>query len=229
LIRWLTGIAAIAAIAAVLAIVALAWLPGAPEEAKPPSTPISSASEGPPPAVEPGKENGPLSVAELRWCMTEQIRLEAIRPRLETRPAADRYNELGEDFNSRCAGRNSSDGARDEVISEIAASREAIEAAAIEDVRQLNDAVPLSANEAQELLSMLGYDPGAVDGEYRAQTKAAIEAFQRRNGIPVDGLLSRELLDQLGSALARYRIRSERCRVRSLRGTNEGQRADFRC
>lgn len=224
LIKWLIGLAAIAAIAA------LAWLPGALKDETPPSTRIPSASEGLVPAVEPDmRENGPLSVAELRWCMREEVRLEAIRPRLATRPAADRYNQLAADFNSRCGGRSASDEKRDEVTTDIAASRQSIVAAAIEDSQRLNDAVPVSTNRAQELLSMLGYDPGVVNGVYGAQTKAAIEAFQRQMESPVDGLLSRELLDQLGRALARNRIRIERCRVRSLRDTSEQQRSDFRC
>ena len=87
----------------------------------------------------------------------------------------------------------------------------------------------MSILRVQELLSMLGYDSGLVDGAYAAPTKAAIEAFQGREGIPVDGLLSRELLDQLDRALARYRIRIERCRTRRLRDASEQQRADFRC
>jgi murein L,D-transpeptidase YcbB/YkuD len=153
--------------------------------------------------------------------------LEAIQPRLETRPAADRYNELAEDFNRRCGGRSASNERQEEVAAAIAASRESIEAAAIEEVRTLNDAVPFSTTEAQELLSMLGYDPGVVDGVFSEQTRAAIKAFQKRNGGPMDGLLSRELFDQLGRALARYRIQSERCRVRS--SESQQQRADFRC
>jgi len=175
------------------------------------------------------RENGPLSVAELRWCMTDELRLDTIRPRLATRPAADRYNQFAAAFNNRCGGRSSRNEARDEVTTAIAASRQQIVAAAIEDVRRLNDAVPLSTNEAQELLSTLGYDPGAVNGVYGAQTKAAIESFQRRNEIPADGLLSRELFDQMARALARSRVRSERCRIRGSRDTSEAQATGFRC
>lgn len=217
--KWILGVAGVAA---------LAWLPGALKDVDTPPRP--SAPEGLPPAVEPSsRENGPLSVAELRWCMTEEVRLGAIRPRLATRPAADRFNQLAADFNSRCSGRNSSDADRDRVTTDIAASRQSIVAAAIEDSQRLNDAVPLSTNQAQKLLSMLGYDPGVVNGVYGAETKAAIEAFQRQKGIPVDGLLSQELFDQMARALARNLIRSERCRIRSLRDTSEQQRADSRC
>lgn len=115
------------------------------------------------------------------------------------------------------------------MTTDIAASRPSITAAAIEEVQRLNDAVPLSTDRAQELLELLGYDPGVVNGVYGAQTKAAIFAFQRRNGIPADGLLSRELFDQMARVLARNRIRSERCRIRSSSDTSERERADFRC
>ena len=217
-------------LAAVVAIAALAWIWGAQKDETPASTLTPSAPEGLPPALEPDRgENGQLSVAELRWCMTEGVRLDTIRPRLATRPAADRYNELAAAFNSRCGGRRSSNEARDEVAADIDASRQSIVDAAIEDVQRLNDAVPLSTNQAQELLSTLGYDPGVANGEYGAQTKAAIESFQRQNGIPADGLLSRELFDQMARALARSRMRSERCRMRSLRDTSEEQGAGFRC
>lgn len=219
----------LAVIVALVALAALVWLPRAPKDEAPPSTRIPPASEELPPAVEPNKtENGPLSVAELRWCMTEEVRLDEIRPRLATRPAADRYNQLAADFNGHCGGRGASNEERDAVTAAIAASRQSIVADAVEDARQLNEAVPFPTNRAQELLSMLGYDPG-VNGVYGALTKEAIQSFQRQNGIPVDGLLSRELLDQLGRALARNRMRSEGCRFRSSRDAGEQQRGDFRC
>ena len=230
-----SGLAAIVTIAAVVALAALAWLPGAPKHETPlsariPATGSPPAPEGLPPPVEPSvSENDLLSVAELRWCLTEAVRLETIQPRLATRPAADRYNDLAADFNHRCGGRSSSNEVRDEVAPDVAASRESIVAAAIEDVQRLNDAVPLSTDRAQELLSTLGYEPGVVNGVYGAQTKEAISAFQRRNGIPADGLLSRELFDQLARALGRQRILMERCRIRSLRDANGQQGTGFRC
>ena len=50
---------------------------------------------------------------------------------------------------------------------------------------------------AQALLSELGYDPGSVDGRMGPKTAAAIEAFQKQEGISVDGRLSAGLLAQL--------------------------------
>jgi peptidoglycan hydrolase-like protein with peptidoglycan-binding domain len=44
---------------------------------------------------------------------------------------------------------------------------------------------------AEEHLQAFGFDPGAVDGLFTAQTQAAVRAFQSRYGLPVSGLLDR--------------------------------------
>jgi peptidoglycan hydrolase-like protein with peptidoglycan-binding domain len=38
---------------------------------------------------------------------------------------------------------------------------------------------------AEEHLQAFGYNPGAVDGLFTAQTQAAVRAFQARYGLPV--------------------------------------------
>ena len=42
---------------------------------------------------------------------------------------------------------------------------------------------------AEAHLQDFGFDPGPVDGIYTAQTKAAVQAYQARYGLPVSGLL----------------------------------------
>jgi len=49
----------------------------------------------------------------------------------------------------------------------------------------------------QEGLTSLGYDPGPTDGKPGPATKAAIEAYQRDHQLPVNGLVSRELAEQI--------------------------------
>ncbi len=49
----------------------------------------------------------------------------------------------------------------------------------------------------QKHLRDLGYNPGPADGIYGSKTKAAIEAFQRKSNLPVDGQPSQALLDHL--------------------------------
>ena len=52
----------------------------------------------------------------------------------------------------------------------------------------------------QRRLGQLGYYHGVVDGVIGPQTRGAIAAFESRNGLTVDGTISRPLLDTLGLA-----------------------------
>jgi hypothetical protein len=52
----------------------------------------------------------------------------------------------------------------------------------------------------QRRLGQLGYYHGVVDGVIGPQTRSAIAAFESRNGMAVDGTISRPLLDTLGVA-----------------------------
>lgn len=49
----------------------------------------------------------------------------------------------------------------------------------------------------QEQLKRRGFDPGAADGHVGARTRKAIRDFQRASKLPVDGRLSRALLEAL--------------------------------
>jgi peptidoglycan hydrolase-like protein with peptidoglycan-binding domain len=42
---------------------------------------------------------------------------------------------------------------------------------------------------AETHLQVFGFDPGPVDGVFTAQTKAAVQGYQARYGLPVTGLL----------------------------------------
>ncbi len=52
----------------------------------------------------------------------------------------------------------------------------------------------MDVHRVQSLLTKLGYNPGPVDGRMGRRTNAAISAFQRREGLDVDGRLSSPLL-----------------------------------
>ena len=73
-------------------------------------------------------------------------------------------------------------------------------------LRRLRDALeqgkPAAAvvREIQTRLHRLDYRPGAADGRPGPRTKAAIEAFQRARGLPVDGRLSLDLMRALRDA-----------------------------
>lgn len=49
----------------------------------------------------------------------------------------------------------------------------------------------------QEELAAHGYRPGPADGVLGAATKRAIRQYQKDAGLPVDGVVSKELLDHL--------------------------------
>ncbi len=53
--------------------------------------------------------------------------------------------------------------------------------------------------EIQEKLAKLGYNPGSADGLYGSKTKKAIQAFQQKKGLEVDGRATAELLEELNS------------------------------
>ena len=52
----------------------------------------------------------------------------------------------------------------------------------------------------QRGLASLGYDPGPADGILGPKTRAAVRAFQAREGLPVTGTVSASLVAALGSA-----------------------------
>jgi peptidoglycan hydrolase-like protein with peptidoglycan-binding domain len=49
----------------------------------------------------------------------------------------------------------------------------------------------------QDELLKMGYDPGPVDGTLGAQTREAIKAYERDNGLPERGLVSKSLLARM--------------------------------
>jgi len=52
----------------------------------------------------------------------------------------------------------------------------------------------------QHRLGELGYYHGSVDGAIGPQTRGAIAAFESRNGMTVDGMITTRLLDRIGLA-----------------------------
>lgn len=64
--------------------------------------------------------------------------------------------------------------------------------------------IPASALvvEVQQLLTQLGYQPGTVDGLIGSRTRAAIEAYQTANGMPVNTAVTEELVAALRATAA---------------------------
>jgi len=50
---------------------------------------------------------------------------------------------------------------------------------------------------AQQDLARLGFDPGAADGVIGANTRHALQAWQKARGLPADAYLSIEMVQRL--------------------------------
>ena len=158
--------------------------------------------------------NTVLGVAQIRWCLREDIRIEARRPRANTNQELIAFNSTVADYNRRCASFRYEIGAMERAKREVAGMRLQIVAAALEGSRTApsvavsppspRTAVPASmrgqdgtqsgsTREVQNLLKQLGYNPGAADGIYGPRTRAAIQAFQRDRGMLMDGEISLSL------------------------------------
>ena len=153
-----------------------------------------------------------LSVAELRWCMREDIRLEV----LEGRHAGSdltRFHEAVGNYNLRCTqfkyrgndlsmARRDIDAARSWIVAETLA--ESLNTSAHDELAAPGYSV--LTRDVQELLRALGYSPGPVDGRYGALTRTAVESFEHDRGWPASGrvseLLRKELLERVHSANA---------------------------
>ena len=58
---------------------------------------------------------------------------------------------------------------------------------------------PATVRSVQADLQRRGYNAGPVDGVVGPRTEAAIREYERRNGLPVDGMPSPSLVDYMGS------------------------------
>ena len=64
--------------------------------------------------------------------------------------------------------------------------------------RGINDDATVAA--VQRRLARGGYYHGSIDGVIGSGTRSAIRGFERNNGLPVDGVIDRQLLRTMGLA-----------------------------
>jgi hypothetical protein len=155
-----------------------------------------------------------LSVPEIRWCIREGIRIEAMRDVIDNNAGIDEFNRIVNDYNSRCGSYRYRQGSQSRAERDVEAYRSQIVAEAIREARQLGRSYPSVSpgastssapkkpnaqhtREAQQLLTDLGYDPGPVDGDYGRRTADAVKAFQRDVGITQDGWIDQDLISVL--------------------------------
>lgn len=170
--------------------------------------------------------NNVLSVPEIRWCIREGIRIEAMRDVIDTNAGIDEFNRIVNDCNSRCGSYRYRQGSQSRAERDVEAYRSQIVSEAIREARQLGRSYQTShpsvspdvstssaakkpiaqyTREAQQILTDLGYDPGPIDGQYGRRTAGAVKAFQRDVGIAQDGWIDEDLLSTLRRAKAAYK------------------------
>lgn len=161
--------------------------------------------------------NNVLALAEIRWCIRQQIRIKAMRSVLKTNDGVDAFNRIVGDYNSRCASYRYRQGSQAQAEHDVEPRRSQIVSEAIRAGRKLDGSYqspyPSAAagsstgsaskpnaqitRETQRLLTTLGYDAGPVDGQYGPKTAAAVRAFQRDRGLSQDGRIDQLLLLRL--------------------------------
>ena len=159
--------------------------------------------------------NAVLSSAQIRWCLREEIGIDAMRTVLTTNKGIDQFNDIVNYYNQRCASFQYRQGALSRAKQDVEPHRSQIVSEAIRTAKQWEQkystvSTPttkapvkpsaLHTREAQRLLKDLGYDPGPIDGDYGRRTADAVRAFQKANGQVVDGWVSESLLKKLRNA-----------------------------
>lgn len=147
-----------------------------------------------------------LSMAEIRWCLREDMRIDAQRPLIETNAKVSSFNQSINDRNRRCGSfryrRNNLELAKRQV-EELRPKIEREARLRFAPAGPRSDKKGASASEVREvqgLLSNLGYDPGPIDGQLGRRTVNTIEEFQRKLGQTIDGQIGEELVSALRAA-----------------------------
>ncbi|MAE92190.1 MAG: hypothetical protein CMI67_21900 [Pelagibaca sp.] len=223
--KWLIGIAV---------VIGLIWLANQSDNNRPsrstysPGSSTSTVPANQPSITQPQVPNRPseskpsvgrnnvLSIAEIRYCLAEKIRLDAAETVLNNYSDSDvdRFNAYVNDYNSRCGEfryrQGSLENARRDinpyssqlqaegrsrfVRSPATTARAPVTTPSSKPSRPTPDATVLAI---QRRLNELGYNAGTPDGLFGNKTRAAIQAFQRDNGIAADGVASAALLNKL--------------------------------
>ncbi len=168
-------------------------------------TPTPSYTPPVSPAQQPGLDfsqppvgqNKVLSVAQIRWCLREEIRIEVLRPLPTTNSQIDQFNAVVADYNNRCGNYRYRGGTLTRARREVERVRAQIVASvAPAQPRPVQQQSQL-ALDVQNALTALGYEPGPADGLYGARTRSAIQSFQRDVGLAADGQVTEALLERL--------------------------------
>ena len=215
--KWILGITA---------VVGLLWLIG--QSNKPTSSPATAyslpAQSAAPSYSPPAQPQAPfvpqeskppvgqdwvLSAAQIRYCLTEDIRIEGAKAALNNYSDSDvdQFNAMVADYNSRCGSFRYRSGALESVRRDVEPYRSQLQAegrsrfARVLSTGSLSAPARPAADETvraiQQKLNEIGYNAGPADGLIGRGTRSAIQAFQRDNDLVVDGNPTAALLQRL--------------------------------
>ena len=229
--KWVLGIAA---------VIGVFWLIGQADKpttssapSYSPPTQSTAPSYTPPPQPQapsrpvetkpPVGQDLVLSREQIRYCLAEDIRLNATKSAVNNYIDADvdRFNAMVADYNSRCSsfryhtnnrGRNDLNSAqrdiepyRSQLQSEGRSrfARSSTSTGALPPQTPSRPAPDATVQAIQRKLNELGYKAGAVDGLMGRGTRSAIIAFQQDRGLAATGAADQALLLQLQRAPSR--------------------------
>lgn len=109
-----------------------------------------------------------LSEPQIRWCLREGIRIDAMRDVFNTSEGIDKFNRIVDDYNRRCSSFRYYQDSYSRAEREVDASQSQIVSKAIQEAKQLDQSIASTysdpytpsaqyTREAQQLLKILGY------------------------------------------------------------------------
>jgi peptidoglycan hydrolase-like protein with peptidoglycan-binding domain len=181
----------------------------APTYSAPPATP--QAPSRPEETRPPVGQNLVLSTAQIRYCLAEDIRMDAAKPTVNSYSDSDvdRFNAMVADYNSRCGSFRYRSGALESARRDIEPYRSQLQAegmsrfarspstGSISTPAQARPAPDATVQAIQQKLNELGYNAGPADGLIGRGTRSAIIAFQQDRGSAATGVADQALLLQL--------------------------------
>ncbi|MBX7134230.1 MAG: peptidoglycan-binding protein [Fimbriimonadaceae bacterium] len=158
-----------------------------------------------------------LSTAQIRYCLAEDIRMDAAKSAVNSYSDSDvdRFNAMVADYNSRCGSFRYRSGALESARRDIEPYRSQLQAEGMSRFARSPSpgslSIPAPARPTpdatvqaiQRRLNELGYEAGTADGLMGRGTRSAIIAFQQDRGLAASGVADQALLLQLQRAPAR--------------------------
>ena len=206
--KWMIGISI---------VIGIFWLIGESDR-RGSSRPAASYPSGPAQApgslveaMPPVGQGMVFTTAQIRYCLAEEIRINAAETVLNNYSDydVDRYNAMVADYNSRCSNYRYRRGALEGARRDVEPYRSQLvddgrgrlsrnpSAGPVTPPTQVGPIPDATVQAAQRQLNVLGYQPGPADGLMGRSTRWAVQAFQRDIGVPTTGVVDALLITQL--------------------------------